>query len=254
MEFNTAVYDLEHPLLLSKFSNIDIARDEVKGWPDDFRNTLASGALSPLILLHLEYPENTFVFPAKLRIGLNEKTGQQELFIYGVKKDPLSTSFELDPKQLERALKGDVILYSDNKGEYVIQYDKETNNMLKVPYKDIRFEEKLNSVDKILDIELGKEQKQRIREGKPVTLNVGGEDVTVGVDLKSPNAFKQLKGDMKEWERQKAIEYDIAHPEYLGLVKTVQNRWEYQQIQLHGMEAPKLKEAPQQVKAAGMKI
>ena len=61
-------------------------------------------------------------------------------------------------------------------------------------------------------------------------LNVGGEKVTVGIDLKEPQGFKVVQGDMKEWERQQKIKYDDLHPEYIGLVMTDKNRGEYQQV------------------------
>ena len=35
---------------------------------------------------------------------------------------------------------------------------------------------------------------------------------------------------MKEWERQQKLRYDELHPEYLGLVQTDKNRWEYQKV------------------------
>lgn len=35
---------------------------------------------------------------------------------------------------------------------------------------------------------------------------------------------------MKEWERQLKLRYDEQHPEYLGLVMTDKNRWEYQKV------------------------
>ena len=59
---------------------------------------------------------------------------------------------------------------------------------------------------------------------------MGGEKVSVGIDLKEPQGVKLIKGDMKEWERQQKLRYDDLHPEYLGLVMTDKNRWEYQQV------------------------
>ena len=70
------------------------------------------------------------------------------------------------------------------------------------------------------DIELGTQQKQQVREGKPVELNVGGEKVSVGIDLKEPQGFRIVNGDMKEWERQQKLRYDEQHPEFIGLVMT----------------------------------
>lgn len=85
-------------------------------------------------------------------------------------------------------------------------------------------------MEKVNDIELGMQQKQQVREGKPVELNVGGEKFSVGIDLKEQQGFKLIKGDMKEWERQQKLRYDEIHPEYLGLVMTDKNRWEYQKV------------------------
>ena len=51
-----------------------------------------------------------------------------------------------------------------------------------------------------------------------------------GIDLKEQQGFKLIKGDMKEWERQQKLRYDEIHPEYLGLVMTDKNRWEYQKV------------------------
>ena len=85
-------------------------------------------------------------------------------------------------------------------------------------------------MEKVNDIELGMQQKQQVREGKPVELNVGGEKVSVGIDLKEQQGFRLIKGDMKEWERQQKLRYDEIHPEYLGLVMTDKNRWEYQKV------------------------
>ena len=61
-------------------------------------------------------------------------------------------------------------------------------------------------------------------------VEVRGEKVSVGVDLKEPQGFKVIQGDLKEWERQQKLRYDEQHPEYLGLVMTDKNRWEYQQV------------------------
>ena len=85
-------------------------------------------------------------------------------------------------------------------------------------------------MEKVNDIELGTQQKQQVREGKPVELNVGGEKVSVGIDLREPQGFKIVKGDLREWERQQKLRYDDLHPEYMGLVMTDKNRWEYQKV------------------------
>ena len=111
-----------------------------------------------------------------------------------------------------------------------LQLDPETKSVIHRRVTDVQIEQKLKDMEKVNDIELGTQQKQQVREGKPVELNVGGEKVSVGVDLKEPQGFKVIQGDLKEWERQQKLRYDERHPEYLGLVMTDKNRWEYLKV------------------------
>lgn len=248
---NSAKYDLDHPLMVAKFKNIGLSREDMKGLPEEIKLSLANGSLSPLVLLKIKQEENTFLMPAKIKIGIDPLNNQPELYVYGVKNE-IENSLNLNKNDFEEFKRGEIFLLKENNETILLQIDPETKNILKLPAREL--DEKIRSVEKILDIELGKEQRDRIMEGKPVTLDVGGENVTLGVDLRQPNAFKTLQGDLREWERQKAIDYDIAHPEYLGLVQTDQNRWEYHMIQTKGFNNKELKEAPAQTKSAGLKI
>ena len=91
-------------------------------------------------------------------------------------------------------------------------------------------DKKLLELEKVKDIALGINQRQAATEGKPIELEVGHEKVTVGVDLREPQGFKVVNGDMEEWKRQQAIRYDDAHEGYMGYVQTDENRWEYKQV------------------------
>lgn len=84
--------------------------------------------------------------------------------------------------------------------------------------------------DKVKDIELGANQKEALQEGKPVELSLGDTKVTVGVDLREPQGFKVVNGDMKEWERLQQMRYDDTHEDFIGYVMTDENRWEYQKV------------------------
>lgn len=111
-----------------------------------------------------------------------------------------------------------------------IQLDCETNALIPKSVARVRIAEKLRDMEKIKDIELGANQKQAAQEGKPIQLNVGDQPVTVGVDLREPQGFKVVNGDMEEWNRQKKIKYDLEHEGYMGYVQTDENRWEYQKF------------------------
>ncbi len=96
-------------------------------------------------------------------------------------------------------------------------------------------------------LNLTQQEAERLARGEVIqkAINVNGEKTqqylqldpetksvihTVGIDLKEQQGFKLIKGDMMEWERQQKLRYDEIHPEYLGLVMTDKNRWEYQKV------------------------
>ena len=111
-----------------------------------------------------------------------------------------------------------------------VQLDNETLSLIPRSIAHVRIAEKLREMEKINDIELGTNQKQAAQEGKPIELNVGGQPVTVGVDLREPQGYKIVNGDMQEWDRQKKIKYDLANDGFMGYVQTEENRWEYQKV------------------------
>lgn len=74
------------------------------------------------------------------------------------------------------------------------------------------------------------------------------------IDLKNPNFFRTLHGDLNEWEYNKKMEYDILHPEYLGVVKTDENRWEYHQTQISDRFQESLDQKPRMTRSAGMSM
>ena len=89
----------------------------------------------------------------------------------------------------------------------------------------------MDELEHVKNITLGQNQRQAIREGKPVELEVGDTKVTVGVDLRQNSGFKAIDGDMSEWKRQQEIKWDMANPGAMGYWQTDENRWEYKQVQ-----------------------
>ena len=133
-----------------------------------------------------------------------------------------------------------------------VQLDRATNSLMYRSEASIRIEEQLSAQEKVKDIELGANQKQAILTGKPVELEVGDTKVTVGVDLRQPEGFKVVKGDMQEWYRQQKIRYDNAHEEFMGYVQTDENRWEYAKVAERNN--PKMNEKRSEEKRQGMSM
>jgi hypothetical protein len=95
--------------------------------------------------------------------------------------------------------------------------------------RTINLDKRMDELEHVRDITLGQNQRQAIREGKPVELEIGDTKVTVGVELSQNSGFKAIEGDLQEWKRKQQIAWDIATPGAMGYWQTEENRWEYKQ-------------------------
>lgn len=232
---------------IEQLEKIGLTEDVLYSLPLTFMHALTNGELTPVIYARKEMPNGNVVeMPMKLQLFENEY-GQNNLRVY-----PILLNFKNDIgisaygfNELSRG----AVLHVD--GHY-IQRDPETNCIITVKDEQLQIEKKIKDIEKVHDIELGTEQKNQIRNGKPVELNVGGETMIVGLDLTDPDRFRSLNGGMKDWEYQKQVTYDLEHPEYLGVVKTDENRWEYAQFQ-RNQNPENLNQKPKQAMNSGMR-
>ena len=220
-----------------KLALLGIDREKADNLPQEVKERLVSGEVTPLMQVSISARNGDVItLPLKLQM-IADKDGNPALIAYPVGAEleaERNKVLRLTPQEAGRLAKGEVIQkaveVNGEKTQQYLQLDPETKSVIHRRVTDIEIERKLKDMEKVNDIELGTQQKQQVRDGKPVELNVGGEKVSVGIDLKEPQGFKLIKGDMKEWERQQKLRYDDLHPEYLGLVMTDKNRWEYQQV------------------------
>lgn len=220
-----------------KLALLGIDREKADNLPQEVKERLVSGEVTPLMQVSISARNGDVItLPLKLQM-IADKDGNPALIAYPVRAEleaERNKVLRLTPQEAGRLAKGEVIQkaveVNGEKTQQYLQLDPETKSVIHRRVTDIEIERKLKDMEKVNDIELGTQQKQQVRDGKPVELNVGGEKVSVEIDLKEPQGFKLIKGDMKEWERQQKLRYDDLHPEYLGLVMTDKNRWEYQQV------------------------
>ena len=195
--------------------------------PQDVKQKLMQGEVTPLLQVSIDTGNGMVIsLPLKLQLAA-DKDGNPTLIAYPVQRElsvDRNNELRLSQQELDALRRGDVLQKAiDINGEKTQQYlqlDPETKSIIHRRITEVQIEQKLKDMEKINDIELGSQQKQQAREGKPVELSVGDEKVSVGIDL-------------KEWERQQKLRYDEQHPEYLGLVMTDKNRWEYQKVVEH---------------------
>ena len=211
---------LEEEIPYDKLEKIGIDRRAFLSMPKNLVDPIINGKVSPIIKAHIKAENGkTIEMPMKIQLTHDDQ-GNVKLQTYPLRKE-IANEFNLTTRELNRVKRGDVIRK---------EIEEDTLSLIPRSIAHVRIAEKLREMEKINDIELGTNQKQAAQEGKPIELNVGGQPVTVGVDLREPQGYKIVNGDMQEWDRQKKIKYDLANDGFMGYVQTEENRWEYQKV------------------------
>lgn len=254
---------LSNQLPYEQLAKLGLDRDKVEKLPQEVKEKLIKGEVTPLMEVSIPATNGMVItLPLKLQLAA-DKEGNPTLIAYPVQRElstERSNGLRLSQQEMDALRRGDVLQKTvDVDGEKTrryLQLDPETKSIIHRRVTEVQIEQRLKDMEKVNDIELGTQQKQQVREGKPMELNVGGEKVTVGIDLKEPQGFKVVQGDMKEWERQQKLRYDDLHPEYLGLVMTDKNRWEYQKVVEHDSKerAIRLDTTHKEERKSGLKL
>ena len=219
--------------VLDKLKQLGINERRLELMPDALKVPLLRGEVTPVFMANMETSNGKVIqLPLKAQFVLDDNE-QVLLMTYPLRRE-IANELGLNQNELQRVQSGEVIRKEvDVEGERkvrFIQLDKETNSLMHRNVASIPIETELQTRDKVKDIELGANQKEALQEGKPVELSLGDTKVTVGVDLREPQGFKIVNGDMKEWERLQLMRYDDAHEDFMGYVMTDENRWEYQKV------------------------
>jgi hypothetical protein len=216
-----------------KFAKLGISEEKLRSMPESLRNTLMNGKVSPLIQAQIQTENGKVIgLPLKLQM-VRDQTGTILLMAYPIRKT-IANDMKMNSAELDRVSRGEVIQKEINENgiriKNYVQLDRETKSLMQKSITQVGLAEKLREMEKINDIELGQNQKQAALDGKPIELSIGESKVSVGVDLREPQGFKVVNGDMKEWEKQQKMRYDIANEGFMGYVMTDENRWQYQQV------------------------
>lgn len=241
-----------------KFEKLGISKQDFLAMPKELADTVVNGRVTPLMNTRI-HAENGKVIEMHMKLQLTrDDNGNVLLQTYPMRKQ-IDNAYNLTDRELKKVEEGNVIkkevTEDGEKKVKFIQLDQETKSLISRNVATVKLANKLRDMEKINDIELGANQKQAAQEGKPLELNVGDQKVTVGVDLREPQGFKIVNGDMKEWERQMIIKYDEEHEGFMGYVQTDENRWEYRQVveRLSGKQNAEIKEK-EDIKIGGLKL
>lgn len=248
---------LESDVPYGKFAKLGISKEKYLSMPKEILEPLMSGKVTPLIQAHVRSRSGTeYSIPMKLQM-MRDRDGKIMLMTYPVRRDVVN-DMRLNERELSSLRQGEVLRkeVNDNgvRRMQFIQLDRETKSLIKRNVGTLKLSEQMAQLEKIKDISLGQNQKDAIKEGKPVELTIGDQKVTVGVDAKEPQGFKVVNGNLDEWERQQKIRYDDSHVGYMGYVMTDKNRWEYQEV-VNKLEQPtSLREEQKTVKKEERKL
>ena len=213
--------------VLDKLKQLGINERRLELMPDALKVPLLRGEVTPVFMANMETSNGKVIqLPLKAQFVLDDNE-QMLLMTYPLRRE-IANELGLNQNEFQQVQYGEVIRKEvDVEGERkvrFIQLDKETNSLMHRNVASIPIETELQTRDKVKDIELGANQKEALQEGKPVELSLGDTKVTVGVDLREPQGFKIVNGDMKEWERLQQMRYDDAHEDFMGYVMTDENR------------------------------
>ena len=225
---------LEKEIPFDKLEKLGITRSSMQSMPKEVLEPLMEGRVTPLLMTHYKAANGKVVsVPMKLQLQRDED-GSVLMMTYQLRKKLERGHVKVTNQEAKKLRDGEVlrkeVKENGQKQRKYVQLDHDTNSLMLRNTASVKVGERLREMEKIKDIELGTNQKKAALEGKPVELAVGDQKVTVGVDLREPQGFKVVKGDMQEWERQKKIKYDYEHEDFMGYLLTDENRWQYQKL------------------------
>lgn len=200
---------------------VGISEKQFSSFPRPILDKLLTGRLSPLLALTFKNEK----ILAKLSIVKTNDSIEIKLFPV---REKLETNFSLTKNERSKLENGCVIKKSillNNKNEqHLLQLDRETKTIITSLVSNVYIPHKIGKSS------LTKEDKDKLKNGEQIEITIGKNKETVGVDLNERYGLKLLPGDIRNWELQKKIEWDIANPCVKGFWQTSENSWEYKNI------------------------
>ena len=194
---------------LKQFEGFGLSKEEVWRLPKEELEALMNGRLTGLMELRISPTPNPSPTGAgnapqeiviKGRLGFErEADGRIVLKGYPQSDTIVTDGLKLKKEELKRVKKQGIIVtevnVDGNKVRYIVQLDRQTNNLMYAKVDDIR---QCQPTD-ILGVKLTQEQTARLWEGKPVEVNAVDQRWIIGIDLQQPSGFKVVCGGMDLW-------------------------------------------------------
>lgn len=189
-------------------SQFGLTSEMIEDLPVRVLNDIQNGKRTPVLPVSVTDDDGSII-KSRARFSLIRKdNGTVDVLFY---PELLHADLEkFDEKQRESLLAGKSIVASveDKQGKMVtsyVQIDRETNQVLSVPFQVIG--RNLQNISE--DIGLNAAEQNSLQKGEVVTFSKEDEEpISVGIDLHDHTGIRFSPGDEKQWREQTKREWD----------------------------------------------
>lgn len=208
----------EHEIPYEEFEKLGYTREKVMALSRDDLEQLLSGKRTKLLTIsRIDGLETELDIRAKFSLKRNTD-GTVTLMVHPV-REKIENDIKLTAYEINR-LKEDRIINKKIDGErYLVQLDKENNELLKVKTKDMMIPTHIGS------IELSPSQREHLKKGNPITVESQDYKINVNIDLNNRSGLRI--DNLTDLDLKRKMEFDRLNPGVNGFVQTDENRNEY---------------------------
>lgn len=185
-------------------ANFGLTQEMIDDLPQSVMLAFLSGRTTPVLPIIVEGAEGE-KRESGARVGLIRKQNEDGSTYVDAIFVPIWEDKDLEDfenYQRQELLMGNVILIeTETAGQCFAQFDETINQVITVNAELI-----LHNLDMLTGkIQLSDADKRDLYEGKVVEVSVGGNPVSFGIDLQSPNCFRVTNGDALAWKQEENI-------------------------------------------------
>lgn len=197
----------------------------------DLEQLLSGRRTSLLPIKHIEGQDREFDIKAKFSLVRNQD-GTVSLKVHPIREE-INNDIKLSVHELNKVKDGHVIQKKIDGEKYMVQLDKENNELMKVKAKDIMIPHNIGN------IELSTSQREHLKKGNPILLEDTSYKIAVSIDLNTRSGLKAQ--NLNDMTLEEKIAFDRVNPGVIGYLQTDQNRNEYMEVQRQNSGNQKIK-------------
>ena len=184
-----------------------LTREMIEDLPMRVLDDICDGRHSPVLPVRVTDEHGGQIESRSRFAFIRMDNGQVDVGVYpALKSSPLERYDEAQQKQLldGKAIVADVEMADGRSSKAFVQIDTETKQVMYVPTPIIA--RNLKVLAEVM--RLGTVEVNGMQHGEPLTVVVGGEPATVGIDLHAKPGIRICSGDAQQWRNQPKREWD----------------------------------------------